>query len=46
MQFVTEPVTEENLILNGQSYPVWSPYNSFEAGSVLLDALIEDRHSL
>jgi hypothetical protein len=44
MQFlVSELAKEENALLSaGDSYPVWSPYNSFEAGSVLLDALKED----
>jgi hypothetical protein len=36
---VSELAMEENVILNGESYPVWSPHNSFEAGSILLDAL-------
>ena len=44
MQFlVSELAMEENALLDGESYPVWSPYNSVEAGCILLDALNEDR---
>ena len=45
MQFlVSELAKEENALLNvGEAYPIWSPYNSFEAASTLLDALKEDR---
>ncbi len=47
MQFlVSELAKEENALLNiGESYPVWSPYNSFEAANALLNALKEDRHA-
>lgn len=47
MQFlVSELAREENTLLKeGESYPVWSPYNSFEAASALLDILKEDRHA-
>jgi hypothetical protein len=47
MQFlVSELAKEENILLNvGESYPIWSPYNSFEAANTLLDALKENRHA-
>jgi hypothetical protein len=47
MQFlVFELAKEENMLLNvGESYPVWSPYNSFEAANTLLDALKEEHHA-
>ncbi len=47
MQFlVSELAREENALLNvGESYPFWSPYNSFEAANTLLDALKENRHA-
>jgi len=45
MQFlVSELAKEEDILLNGQSYPVWSPYNSFDAANILLDALNQDSH--
>ena len=45
MQFlVSELAKEEDILLSGESYSVWSPYNSFEAGSILLDALNQDSH--
>lgn len=30
---------EEGALLSGNSYPIWSPYASFEAANVLLEAL-------
>jgi hypothetical protein len=41
MQFlVFELAKEEDALLKpGVPYPVWSPYESFEAANVLLDAL-------
>ena len=41
MQFlVFELAKEEDALLKSEmSYPVWSPYESFEAANVLLDAL-------
>lgn len=47
MQFlVFELAKEEDALLNiGESYPVWSPYNSFEAARTLLTVLKEDQHS-
>jgi len=47
MQFlVSELAKEENTLLNiGESYPIWSPYNSFEAANILLDALKENHHA-
>jgi hypothetical protein len=41
---VAELAMEEGALLKGESYPVWSPYSSFEAGTVLLDVLNKDRH--
>ncbi len=45
MQFlVSELAREENALLNvGESYPIWSPYNSFGAANTILDALKENR---
>ena len=47
MQFlVFELAKEENILLNaGESYPVWSPFDSFEAADTLLDALKENPHA-
>jgi hypothetical protein len=47
MQFlVSELAKEEKALLRAdESYPVWSPYNSFKAASTLLDALEEDRRA-
>ncbi len=47
MQFlVTEIAKEDNLLLEAnESYPVWSPYNSYDAASILLDALKEEKHA-
>lgn len=43
---VSELAKEENALLHvGESYPIWSPYDSFEAASALLDALKETRHA-
>ncbi|MDF5725587.1 MAG: hypothetical protein PUP91_35105 [Rhizonema sp. PD37] len=30
---------ETNLIFEGASYPVWSPYDAVEAASIMLEAL-------
>jgi hypothetical protein len=30
---------EAELIKPGQSYPVWSPYDAFDAASIMLEAL-------
>jgi hypothetical protein len=45
MQFlVTELAKEEGVLLKPDSaYPVWSPYQAFEAADALLDALTADR---
>ena len=48
MQFLLlEIAKEEGALLNaGSSYPVWSPYNAFEAASSLLEALrMETKHA-
>jgi len=34
---------EENLIKGNQSYPVWSPYNAFEAADVMLKVLEDSK---
>jgi hypothetical protein len=40
MQFlIQELAREEGAFLGSDSYPVWSPYNSFQAADVLLEAL-------
>jgi hypothetical protein len=31
-------------LLRGDSYPIWSPYASFEAATVLLEALNTQQH--
>lgn len=39
---VSELVQEEgDLIQTGLSYPIWSPYDAFDAASVMLNALAE-----
>jgi len=46
MQFlVLDLAREENITLlqPGQDYPVWSPYNAFDAATTLLNALKEDQ---
>jgi hypothetical protein len=48
MQFlVVELAKEEGAFLNADSdYPVWSPYNAFDAADTLLDALkLENKHA-
>ncbi len=44
---VLELAKEEGTSLKaGAEYPVWSPYDSFEAASALLDALrVEESHA-
>ena len=44
MQFlVCELARNEDALLQSQAeYPIWSPYDSFEAANVLLDALRAD----
>lgn len=43
---VSELAKEENVALNvGEFYPIWSPYNSFEAASILLNALKENHRA-
>jgi len=39
MQFLIHELAKEEALLNKTSYPVWSPYDSFEAANVLLEAL-------
>ena len=48
LQFLAiELAREENALLaNGEDYPIWSPYHSFEAADILLNALkAEDKHA-
>jgi len=42
---VVELAKEENIQLldDDQNYPIWSPYNAFEAADTLLGALAEDK---
>ena len=43
---VSELAQEEgDLIRPGLAYPIWSPYDSFGAASVLLNALAEDKEA-
>ena len=45
MQFlIQELAKEENALLGTDSYPVWSPYDSFEAANILLEALKTEQH--
>jgi len=42
---IQELAREEGALLSGNSYPIWSPYASFEAANVLLEALnTEQQH--
>ncbi len=47
MQFlVSELAKEDDLLLGSkESYPIWSPYGSYDAASVLLEALKENKHA-
>lgn len=36
---IQELAKEENALLSSNSYAIWSPYDSFEAADVLLQAL-------
>ena len=48
MQFLLlEIAKEEGALLNASgSYPIWSPYNAFEAANSLLEALTtENKHA-
>lgn len=40
---IQELAREEGALLSGNSYPIWSPYASFEAADVLLEALNTER---
>jgi hypothetical protein len=31
-----------NLFVSGQSYPIWTPHDAFDAANILLNALQED----
>ncbi len=46
MQFLVLDLTkeEEALLSPNNSYPVWSPYDSFEAANTLLEALKAEEH--
>ena len=42
---IQELAKEEGALLSSNSYPIWSPYASFEAANLLLEALnTEQRH--
>lgn len=41
---IQELAKEEGALLSADSYPVWSPYDSFEAANVLLEALNKEQH--
>lgn len=45
IQFLlTELATEEGVLLKpGMNYPVWSPYNSYEAAQQMLELLQADK---
>ena len=47
MQFlVFELAREEDALLKpGMAYPIWSPYDSFEAGNALLSVLKESKET-
>ena len=40
---IQELAKEEGAMLTGDSYPIWSPYASFEAANVLLEALNKEQ---
>jgi hypothetical protein len=43
MQFlVIELAKGEGAVLDAAAYPLWTPYNAFEAANVLLEALKEN----
>jgi hypothetical protein len=43
---IQELAKEEGALLSGNSYAVWSPYASYEAASILLEALnTEQNHA-
>ena len=46
MQFLVLDLTteEEALLSPNTSYPIWSPYDSFEAANTLLEALKTEEH--
>ena len=42
---IQELAREERALLSSESYPIWSPYASFEAANVLIEALnTEQQH--
>ena len=43
LRVIQELAKEEGALLSGNSYPIWSPYGSFEAAGVLLEALNTER---
>lgn len=46
MQFlVSEIAREEGLLLAGAEYPVWSPFDAFDAGNTLLGVLAADKRA-
>ena len=44
LQFlIQELAKEENALLAAEFYPIWSPYNSFQAANVLLASLKKEQ---
>ncbi len=43
VQLLVNQIAEEEVILTGTEYEVWSPYDSSGAAAILLDMLEEDR---
>lgn len=46
MQFLVSELAqeeEEGLLISGMSYPVWSPYDAFEAADTMLKVLKADQ---
>ena len=40
---IQELAKEEGALLSDNSYPIWSPFASFEAADILIEALNEER---
>lgn len=43
---IQELAKEEGALLSGESYPIWSPYGSFDAANVLLEALNKEHQNV
>jgi hypothetical protein len=43
IQMLVNQITEEETILTGTEYEVWSPYDAPGAAAILMDMLEEDR---